>query len=64
MKKNNSADKQQKTGKTGKTVRAIEEFGEQQLFALAAGNGGQGRLTIGLDLGDRANLQGRASARR
>jgi transposase len=52
MKKNNSADKQQKAGKT---VRTVKEFGEQQLFALAAvGNGGHDRLTIGLDLGDRS----------
>jgi len=49
MKKNNSGDKQQKAGK------AVKEFGEQQLFALAAvGNGGHTGLTIWLDLGDRS----------
>jgi transposase len=52
MKKNNSSDQQQKAGKAGKTVK---EFGEQQLSALAAvGNGGHGKLTIGLDPGDRS----------
>jgi transposase len=46
MKNNNSLDKRKKTA---------QEFGEQKLFAMAAtGKGGPGRITIGLDLGDRS----------
>jgi transposase len=47
MKNNSSSDKRQK---------AVKEFGEQKLYAMAAaGRGGSGRLTIGLDLGDRSS---------
>jgi transposase len=53
MKNNSSSNKQTKPARTQKAVR---EFGEQKLFAMAAvGNGGAGRLTIGLDLGDRSS---------
>ncbi len=46
MKNDSSFDKAKKTAK---------EFGEQKLFAMAAtGSGGTGRITIGLDLGDRS----------
>jgi transposase len=39
-----------------KTVKAVRGFGEQTLFAMAmAGNSGSGRVTIGLDLGDRSS---------
>jgi transposase len=49
LEKSNSAAKR----KTGKDVK---EFGEQKLCAMAAvGNGGYGRLTIGLDTGDRSS---------
>jgi transposase len=50
LEKSNSSARQRKT------VKAVKEFGEQKLFAMAAaGNGGSGRLTIGLDLGDRSS---------
>jgi transposase len=49
LEKSNGAAKKPKAGKT------VKEFGEQKLFAMAAtGNGACGRLTIGLDLGDRS----------
>jgi transposase len=36
-------------------LKGVKGFGEQKLFAMAAvGNGGQVRLTVGLDLGDRS----------
>jgi transposase len=50
MKNNSSSEKKQKTAKD------MKEFGEQRLFAMGAvGKGGSGRLTIGLDLGDRSS---------
>ena len=50
LEKSNSSAKQRKA------VKAVKEFGEQKLFAMATvGNGGSGRLTIGLDLGDRSS---------
>ena len=56
MKKNSSCDKQPKAVKALKAVKVLKEFGAQKLFAMAAvGNGGSGRLTIGLDLGDRSS---------
>src|SRR6266446_2106398 len=49
LEKSNSSAKQRKA------VKAVKEFGEQKLFAMAAvGSGVAGRLTIGLDLGDRS----------
>lgn len=50
LEKSNSSAKQRKTLKT------VKEFGEQKLYAMAAvGNGGSGRLIVGLDLGDRSS---------
>ena len=50
--KNNNTDKQQKAVRR---VKAVKAFGEEKLFAMAAvGRGGSGRITIGLDLGDRS----------
>ena len=47
MKKNSSSKNQKK---------AVKEFGEEKLFAMAAVQGeGMGRVTIGLDLGDRTS---------
>ena len=56
MKKNSSCDKQPTAVKALKAVKVVKEFGAGKLFAMAAvGNGGSGRLTIGLDLGDRSS---------
>lgn len=50
MKKDSRWDKAQKA------VKAVKEFGEQKLFAMAAVQGtGQGQITIGLDLGDQSS---------
>ena len=44
------------SAKPRKAVKTAKEFGEQKLFAMAAaGEGSSGRLTIGLDLGDRSS---------
>lgn len=44
------------SAKQRKAVKARKEFGERKLLAMAAAeNGGSGRLTIGLDLGDRSS---------
>jgi len=44
------------SAKQRKPVKAVKEFGEQKLFAMAAtGRGGSDRVTIGLDLGDRSS---------
>src|SRR5438309_263738 len=49
MKKNSSSDKRRKA------AQASREFGEQKLFALAmTGSSEAGRITIGLDTGDRS----------
>jgi transposase len=48
LEKNNSSAKRLKT------IKAVKEFGEQKLFAMAA-VGGSPRLTIGLDTGDRSS---------
>jgi hypothetical protein len=51
--KNNNTDKQQKAVKR---VKAVKAFGEEKLLAMAAvGREGSGRITIGLDLGDRSS---------
>ena len=48
LEKNNSSAKRLKT------IKAVKEFGEQKLFAMATA-GGSPRLTIGLDTGDRSS---------
>ena len=50
LERSNSAAKKRKVGK------GVQEFGEQKLLAMGAtGKGGSGKLTIGLDLGDRGS---------
>lgn len=45
------------SNKNNEKRKAVKNFGEQQLFAMAAADAGcgSGRLTIGLDLGDRVS---------
>jgi transposase len=49
-------EKSNSSVKARKAVKGVKEFGEQKLLAMVAtGNSGQGRLAIGLDLGDRSS---------
>jgi len=46
-------EKSNSSARERKAVKGVKEFGEQKLYGMAAA-GECGRLTIGLDLGDRS----------